>query len=86
MVSEQTTGPQTPTTHIFRKIWDKAAREDLRRLHAMTSNFLRDARFLADSSVFRTHVLQALFTPEGPLPGSTRVLEQLMASFMIRHR
>lgn len=52
----------------------------------MMSNFLRDPRFLAESNIFRTHVLQALFTPEGPLPGATRMLEQLMASVMIRHR
>ncbi|KZV71605.1 hypothetical protein PENSPDRAFT_605479 [Peniophora sp. CONT] len=74
------------SAHVFRKIWDKNAREDLRRLHIMMSNFLRDPRFLADSGIFKSHVLQALFTSDGPLPGAIRVLEQLMASVMIRHR
>ncbi|VDB82884.1 unnamed protein product [Peniophora sp. CBMAI 1063] len=84
MSAKPSDGPTSIT--VFRKIWDKYSREDLRRLHVMMSNFLRDPRFLADSHIFRTHVLQALFTPTGPLPGAIKVLEQLMTSFMIRHR
>ena len=77
--------PQLSTsTNIFRKI--KYTREDLRRLHVMMSNFLRDPRFLADSNLFRSHVVKALFVQDGPAPGALQVLEQLMGSIMIRHR
>jgi hypothetical protein len=66
--------------------WTSFDREGLRKLAAMMIHFLAVPHFAAEPQVFDTHIIDALFGPAGPLPGSIRVLTQVMQMQMIRHR
>ncbi|KAH8117115.1 hypothetical protein DFH11DRAFT_1505319 [Phellopilus nigrolimitatus] len=72
-------------------IWSRADRVDVRKLGQMMASFLGVLPFAADPHAFRNHVTSPLFgsKAEGrtdPLPGATRVLEQVMSMSMVRHR
>jgi len=71
---------------LLPRIWTRYDREDLRRLGTMMITFLQIPRFSAETRLFRTHVVQSLFGPNGPHPGAIQVLTQVMNSIMIRHQ
>lgn len=75
-------GTRSPLRHI----WNSEDRKDLRKLADMMSSFLRVLPFAADARAFDVLVTDALFAKDGPLPGATLVLEQLMSTYMVRHR
>ena len=52
----------------------------------MFSDFLGVLPFANDDSAFANLVVNGVMGKEGPLPGSVRVLEQVMNANMVRHR
>ena len=70
--------------------WTKQDRNDLNKLGNMLIHFLNIARFSkppgSTVTVFNSHVIAPLMHKSGPLPGSVRVLRQVMESVMVRHR
>ncbi|KAI0273498.1 hypothetical protein BC834DRAFT_854101 [Gloeopeniophorella convolvens] len=68
------------------RIWTKYDREDLRRLGTMMITFLQIPRFATETRLFSSHVVRALFGPNGPQPGAIAVLIRVMNSIMVRHR
>ncbi|KAI0086370.1 SNF2 family N-terminal domain-containing protein [Irpex rosettiformis] len=72
--------------HNETRRWTEQDRKDLVRLGNMLGNFLEVPQFAAKSSLFNSHVIAPLMSKSGPLPGSVRVLRQIMESVMIRHR
>ena len=66
--------------------WSRIDREDLRKLGSMLSDFLGVLPFAAEPDSFSRLVVNGLMGEHGPLPGSTRVLEQVMSANMVRHR
>jgi hypothetical protein len=79
--------PEATEDRMNRQIlWTDANRKDLTRLGKMLSTFLAVPQFAADSGLFASHVVDPLMHKSGPLPGSIRVLRQVMESVMVRHR
>lgn len=68
------------------RLWTYANRKDLIRLGKMLTAFLAVPQFAASSGLFTSHVIDPLMNKSGPLPGSIRVLRQVMESVMVRHR
>ena len=66
--------------------WHRSERDDFRKLGTMFAEFLLMKPFASDPKAFSTLVTDPIFEPEGPFPGDTRVLSQVMASVMVRHR
>ncbi|KAI0819002.1 SNF2 family N-terminal domain-containing protein [Irpex lacteus] len=69
-----------------RQRWTKQDRHDLKKLGNMLVYFLEGPRFASEPSLFTSHVIDPLMYRTGALPGSVRVLRQVMESVMIRHR
>jgi SNF2-related domain len=71
---------------LIARRWTSSDREDLRKLAAMMIHFLAVPHFAAQPQDFDTIVIDPLFAPSGPQPGSIQVLTQVMQMQMIRHR
>ena len=63
-----------------------SSRDDLRKLGVMLSDFLGVLPFANSDAAFNNLVVNGLMAKDGPLPGSVRVLEQVMSANMVRHR
>ncbi len=66
--------------------WHRSERDDFRKLGTMFAEFLLMRSFALDPKAFSVLVTDPIFESEGPFPGDTRVLSQVMASVMVRHR
>lgn len=66
--------------------WTRYDGEDLRKFSNMISYFLGVPQYAADPRTFYNIVKAPLLEPSGPAPGSIQVLEQVMQSYMYRHR
>ncbi|EJD02151.1 uncharacterized protein FOMMEDRAFT_87894 [Fomitiporia mediterranea MF3/22] len=68
------------------RVWSKTDRVDLRKLGSVLSDFLGVLPFAVQAESFSNLVVNGLMGTDGPLPGTPRVLEQVMAANMVRHR
>ncbi|KAJ7633078.1 P-loop containing nucleoside triphosphate hydrolase protein [Roridomyces roridus] len=69
------------------RIWNKHDAQDLTQLGNMIAHFLGVRQLLANGgSVIKTHLKDALLDKNGPRIGAVEILQQLMASVMIRHQ
>ncbi len=66
--------------------WTKTDRLDLQKFGAMLTHFIGTQQFLSNTNLYKTCVVDALMDPDGPRPTAIQVLNQLMTSFMVRHR
>ncbi|KAF4608242.1 hypothetical protein EYR40_000586 [Pleurotus pulmonarius] len=66
--------------------WTKTDRLDLQKFGAMLTHFIGTQQFLSNTNLYKACVVDALMDPDGPRPTAIQVLNQLMTSFMVRHR
>ncbi|KAG7092981.1 hypothetical protein E1B28_009281 [Marasmius oreades] len=67
------------------RTWTADDSSDIHKLLNMLTHFV-GLKFLGDSQLVKTHIRDGLFGGRGPYPGAVRMLTQLMAFTMIRHR
>ena len=72
--------------HSEQRRWHRSERDDFRKLGTMFAEFLLMRPFSSDPTAFSKLVTDPIFEPEGPFPGDTRILSQVMGSVMVRHR
>ncbi|KDQ33056.1 hypothetical protein PLEOSDRAFT_21950 [Pleurotus ostreatus PC15] len=66
--------------------WTKTDRLDLQKFGAMLTHFIGTQQFLSNTNLYKACVIDALMDPDGPRPTAVQVINQLMTSFMVRHR
>ncbi|THV03958.1 hypothetical protein K435DRAFT_714928 [Dendrothele bispora CBS 962.96] len=86
-VTESGTNTDTPLSidSGVPRIWNHLDHLDMVKLINMIAHFV-GMRFLTDSQLVKSHLMDALFDGKGPRPGAIRMLVQLMQAVMIRHK
>lgn len=76
-------GDQETDEDPAENIWSEKDRDDLTNLGNVITYCLKAPEFA--SKKFSSYVTAPLLDPHGPVPGSVRVLQQVMQNHMVRH-